>query len=214
MSKLHAEDLIANPGYELLAEVDHREIKAFIKQQMLPSVKLIRFYSIYQLVMILLFVLLLGRAAVLACQGVPERIWQLAYAGLFSVTVLVVLHELIHALTYWLCGVRKLKAGAILKKFIFYVAADREVIGYSTFRLVAWAPFVVVKLVCLALGLLFLDSPLAWFFFGTMCIHSLFCAGDIAMLAFYRIHHDKTIYNFDDLEKGKTFFYVEKKTAE
>jgi hypothetical protein len=38
----------------------------------------------------------------------------------------------------------------------------------------------------------------------------MFCAGDIAMLAFYRLNKGKEIYNFDSLSEGKTYFYARK----
>jgi len=75
---------------------------------------------------------------------------------------------------------------------------------------VALAPLLVVKLICIAGLFAFYGEPLAYFFMTIMCLHSLFCAGDIAMLAFYRQHHDKEIYNFDVRDEGKTYFYIKR----
>ncbi|WP_423130307.1 DUF3267 domain-containing protein [Gaoshiqia sp. Z1-71] len=207
MSRLKPEDLIHSDDFELLAEVEHDQIKQFVLEQISPSVYLIRWFSAYQVAMIALFLFLTGKAGFLFFRGMNEAIQQMGLALLFSFTVLIVLHELIHALAYWTLGYRRLRFGAILKKFVFYVASDQEVIGYSAFRMVALTPFVLVKLACLAGGLFFWSTPYAYFFFSVMCVHSLFCAGDMAMLAFYRIHSDKEIYSFDDLKSGKTFFY-------
>lgn len=209
MKKLIPEDLNNPDRYELLAEVEHRQIKKFIFEQIRPETRLIRIYSIYQASMLLLFGFLIGGAVLRLFRGLSEPLIQIGYAALFSFTVLVFLHELLHAMAYWLCGARNLKAGAMLRKFIFYVMADREVIGFRTFRIVAYAPFVCVKFCCLIFGVIFWSSG-AYFFFSIMCIHSLFCAGDIAMLAFYRIHKNKEIYNYDDMKLRKTFFYARK----
>ncbi|MGV8091858.1 MAG: DUF3267 domain-containing protein [Mangrovibacterium sp.] len=210
MKKLTPEELKDPDHYELLAEVDHRQIKKFIFEQITPGVRLIRNYSIYQVIMLVLLGFLVGDAVVRFVRGVPGPLTQIGYATLFSFTVLVFLHELLHAVAYWFCGVRNLKAGAMWKKFIFYMMADREVIDFRTFRIVAYTPFVFVKACCLIFGLIFWSSSLSYFFFSIMCIHSLFCAGDMAMLAFYRIHEDKEIYNYDDMKQQKSFFYARK----
>jgi hypothetical protein len=208
MRKLTPEDLKDPDQYELLAEVEHRQIKKFVFEQITPGVRLIRNYSIYQVIMLLLLGFLVGDAVVQLVRGMPGPLIQISYAALFSFTVLVFLHELLHAVAYLFCGARNLKAGAMWKKFIFYVMVDREVIDFRTFRIVAYAPFVFVKFCCLIFGLIFWSSGLAYFFFSIMCIHSFFCSGDIAMLAFYRIHGDKEIYNYDDMKQQKSFFYA------
>ncbi|MEN6453658.1 MAG: DUF3267 domain-containing protein [Prolixibacteraceae bacterium] len=211
MKKLRPEDLKNPEQFELLAEVEHRQIKKFIFEQITPGVRLIRIYSIYQMIMLVLLGFLAGHAVIRLVKGIPEPLIHTGYAVLFSFTVLIFLHELLHAFAYWVCGARKLKAGMMLKKFIFYVMADKEVIELRTFRIVAFAPLVTVKLVCLIAGVLSWYTPYAYFFFSVMCIHSLFCAGDMAMLAFYSNHSDKEIYNYDDMEQGKTFFYYRNK---
>ena len=210
MKKLSPEYLMQNEEFQLLAEVEHRNVKTFILEQINFDNSLIRWFSGYQIAMIAFFILLLVKAIILFNRGINDALIQIAYAAAFSFSVLIILHEMIHAIAYWLTGARKLKAGAILKKFIFYVVADRQVIDYRSFRLIAYAPFIVVKVVCFALAIYYWPSHIVYFFLSTMCIHSLFCAGDIAMLAFYKKHSDKEIYNFDDLTSGKTFFYFRK----
>ncbi len=210
MAKLTPEELIGNEDFELLAEVEHKNVKHFILEQITMDIPLIKTYSIYQVAMLAFFIFLLTKSIVLALRGMNEALIQIGYAVIFSFSVLVILHEFLHAVAYWVTGNKNLKVGAIWKKFIFYVVADRQVIDYNTFLLVAWAPFVVVKVVCLVLGILFWSTSYAYFFFGVMAIHSLFCAGDMAMLAFYRIHEEKEILNFDDVRSGKTYFYFRK----
>ncbi len=210
MAKLTPDDLKDSQRFELLAELEHRQIKKFIYEQIMVWNRLIRMYAVYQLAMLALLLFMIVLATIRFFHGKPEPLIQIAYAVLFSFTILIFLHELIHAAAYWLCGIRHLKAGAVLKKFVFYVMADREVVDFRVFRMVAFAPLVTVKIACLVLGVLFWSSPLAWFFFGIMCIHSLFCAGDMALLAFYRIHSGKEIYSYDDLQLGKSYFYAVK----
>ena len=208
--RLTPTDLIDNDDFELLAEVDHLNIKQFIFEQIVKEKQLIRLYSAYQIGMIALFVFLLVKAILRFSEGFKDPVLEMGYALLFSFTVLIILHELIHAIAYRLQGAGKITFGAIWHKFIFYAAADKQVIDYPTFKIVALAPFAIVKIVSILLAIYFWNTPLAYFFMSLMCIHSLFCAGDMAMLAFYNLHPGKEIYNFDDLSQKKTFFYFRK----
>jgi hypothetical protein len=172
---------------------------------------IIRFYSIYQVLMMILFAFFLTRSIVFVLKGHSEAVIQVGLAILFSFSVLVVIHELLHAMAYLLTGSRRISFGFILRKFIFYALADRQVIGSRAFHIVALTPFVAVKLICMAGIVAFYNDPLVYFFLTVMCLHSLFCAGDMAMLAFYKIHSGKEIYNFDIRSEGKTYFYTRKK---
>lgn len=204
------EELLRSDEFELLAEIDHRHIKQFIWEQINPDINLIRWFSAYQIALVALFVFLLTKSILLSSRGLNDALIWLSLSVLFSFSLLIVIHELLHALAYWITGARNLKAGAIWRKFVFYVAADRQVINKRSFRLVAYAPLVVVQFASLMPGILFWKSPQAYFFFGIMCIHSLFCAGDMAMLAFYQSHADKEILTFDDIATGKSYFYFRK----
>ena len=206
--KLSPEDLQNSGEFELLAQVSHQKLREFIVQQISKEKYIIRIYSIYQVAMMAVFFFLLTRSIVLAVKGFPESIIWMGIAVLFSFSLLVVIHELLHALAYWLTGARRISFGLILKKFIFYALADRQVIASRAFHIVALTPFVVVKLICIVGFLQFYNDQLMYFFLSVMCLHSLFCAGDMAMLAFYKLHQGKEIYNFDNRSEGKTYFYA------
>ena len=209
-TRLTPEDLKDQDKFELLTEVSHENLKEFVVQQIAKEKFVITIYSIYQLVMILLFIFIVTRSIVLAIKGFNEAFLFIGLAVVFSFTFLVVIHELLHALAYVSTGARKISFGAIPRKFIFYALADRQVIAPKAFRVVALTPFVVVKLVCLIGIVICFNQQLMYSFITVMCLHSLFCAGDIAMLAFYNIYKGKEIYNFDDKTEGKTYFYRRK----
>lgn len=208
--KLTPEDLQNDPEFELLAEVSHQKLREFVVQQIREEKYIIRIYSIYQLVMMVLFVFLLTRCIVLFIKGFSEPIIGVGVALLFSFSLLIVIHELLHAIAYLFTGARKISFGVILKKFVFYALADRQVIASKAFHVVALAPFVVIKLICLIGFIEFYNEQLMYFFLSVMCLHSLFCAGDMAMLAFYNLYKGKEIYNFDNRSEGKTYFYTRK----
>ncbi len=208
--KLTPEDLQNESEFELLTEVSHQKLREFVVEQIVEEKFVIRIYSIYQVIMMMLFVFLLTRGIVLSIKGHSELLISVGLSIAFSLSALIVIHELLHALAYLVTGARRISFGVIPKKFIFYALADRQVIAKRAFHIVALTPFVVVKLICLIGIVEFYDSQLMYFFLSVMCLHSLFCAGDIAMLAFYRIHKGKEIYNFDNRSDGKTYFYSRK----
>ncbi|HNX55268.1 MAG TPA: DUF3267 domain-containing protein [Prolixibacteraceae bacterium] len=208
--KYTPEDLQEQNNFELLTEVSHQKLKEFVVQQISQEKRIIPLYSIYQLLMVLLFIFLLARSVVLAIKGFDEPILFIGLAAVFSVSILIVIHELLHALAYLVTGARKISFGAIPRKFIFYALADRQVIAPAAFRIVALAPFIIVKITCLIGVAIWFNQQLMYSFLTVMCLHSLFCSGDIAMLAFYNIHKGKEIYNYDDKTEGKTYFYLRK----
>jgi hypothetical protein len=209
-AKLTPEDLQNDPQFQLLKEVSHQNLREFIMEQIREEKLIIRYYSIYQIIMMSIFVFILTRNIILSVKGNSDPLFYLGLAILFSFSLLIVVHELIHALAYLITGSQKISFGFILKKFVFYALADRQVVSSKPFHFVALAPFVLVKLICLLGVALFFNSPVGSFFLTIMCLHSLFCAGDIAMLAFYRMNSEKEIYNFDVRSEGKTYFYVRK----
>ncbi len=209
-NRLTPEDLQDETEFELLTEVSHQNLKEFIVEQITKEKFIIRIYSVYQIVMMILFAFILTRSIVYFLKGHSEEITGVGLAILFSLSILIVAHELLHAMAYLISGARKISFGLVLKKFIFYALADRQVIAPRAFHFVALTPFVVVKLICLAAFITTQDTTLSYFFLSVMCLHSLFCTGDIAMLAFYNLYPGKEIYNFDNLSEGKTYFYVRK----
>lgn len=208
--KLTPEDLQNESEFELLTEVSHQKLREFVVEQIVEEKFVIRIYSIYQGLMMLVFAFLLTKGIVHTIKGHSELLIEIGLSILFSLSALIIIHELLHALAYLLTGARRISFGIIPKKFIFYALADQQVIASKAFHIVALAPFVVVKLICLIGIIVFYNQQLMYFFLSVMCLHSLFCAGDIAMLAFYRIHKEKEIFNFDNKSEGKTYFYYRK----
>ena len=209
--KLTPEDLKNSDEFELLTEVTHSNLKEFVIEQIAEEKFIIRIYSVYQVVMMLIFTYLFTRGIVLGIKGFYETLTGIGIAVLFSFSALIVIHELLHAGAYLFRGAGRISFCFIPKKFIFYALADQQVIESKDFHFVALAPFVTVKLVCLAGLILFFQHPiLMYFFVGVMCLHSLFCAGDVAMLAFYKLNSDKEIFNYDSKTEGKTYFYTRK----
>lgn len=208
-NKPSIEDLKNGEGYELLTEVEHDEIKPFVLSQLEKGGWLVKGFMVYQTVMVLLGLFIFTRALVFSFKGIYEPLWYSIGTILFCLTVLVIIHELLHGIAIKLAGAKNVRYGAYFKKFIFYAEADRHVFNRRQFAFVALAPLAVVKLITLIGIIIFFSHPLVYVFTLIMCIHSLFCAGDIALLSvFYSTQSE--VFTFDIKEERKSYYFRKK----
>lgn len=201
------EELRNSGRYELLHELEHQQVKEFVLRQIASGSRLIRYFSVYQGLMILTGLFFITRTVILAFRGNLLPLYYILGAIFFTFTLLILVHELLHALAFKLTGAKRVSIGAYLKKFIFYAEADLHVLNRKQFTLVALTPFVVVKLLSAAGIILSLGNPLMYFWIFMMCIHSLFCAGDIGMLDYFYHYNEGAIYTVDVKKEKKSYFY-------
>lgn len=204
------EELQNSDRFELVAELEHRQIKEFVMEQITTESKLIKGFMIYQGVMILVGLFFATRPVVLAIRGNYEPLFWLFGAIVFAFTFLIIMHELLHLLALKITGAPKIKIGGYFKKFIFYAEADRHVLNRQQFALVALTPLVVVKVITLIAIFLTFGHPAVYFWIFLMSAHSLFCAGDIGMLAFFDRFPDSNVYTYDVQEEKRSYFFREK----
>lgn len=201
------EELQNSDDYEQVAVLGHAGVKDFVIEQLSVDSKLIRGFMIYQVIMVLTGLFFATRPLVLALRGDSEPLFWLIGAVVFSFTLLILVHELLHLLAFKLTGARQVKIGGYLKRFIFYAEADRHVLNRRQFTFVALTPLVVVKLTTLAGVIFTIGSPSCYFWIFLMCVHSLFCAGDIGMLAFFDRFPDSELFTYDAGETKQSYFY-------
>ncbi|SHF93610.1 Putative zincin peptidase [Mariniphaga anaerophila] len=203
------EELQNSEKYELVAQLEHRRIKEFVVEQLNTESSLIKGFMVYQGIMILVGLFFATRPLVLALRGNFEPLFWLLGAMVFSFSLLIVIHELLHLLAFKITGAKKVRIGGDLKKFIFYAEADRHVLNKKQFSFIALTPLVAVKIMALAGIILTISSPAVYFWIFVMCVHSLFCAGDVGMLSFLNRFTDSEIYTFDVSEEKRSYFYRE-----
>lgn len=205
------EELINNTDYEKLDSFSHKNIKHVVMKEMGDGGSWASVSNIYQIIG--LIAILYGSVRVFLPffkHGNFNDLVGFAGGILFSVTLLIVLHELIHAFAYKLIGAKKLSFGMRLRKFLFFVLADRQVFSFRQFKKVALAPAVIIGLLCI-IGMIFtFNQPMFYFFLSIFGIHSLFSGGDFGLLAYFENRKDREILTFDVKEEGKTYFYVKK----
>jgi len=205
-----ASDLQQNEQYELLHELKHHQIKDFVIDQITRDSKLIKGYMYYQIMMILLGIFFITRSLILALKGNFEPLFYLFLGLIITFTLLILIHELLHALAFKFTGAKKVIIGANLKRFIFYAAADYHVLNRKQFTMVALMPLIIVKLVSIAGILYYLEHPAVYLWIFIICAHSLFCSGDIGMLNYLYHDMDSEIYTFDVVGVKKSYFYRKK----
>ena len=204
------EELNDSPMFELFASVEQNRIKDFVLQQVMTDKRIIPVYMVYQTALFLVGIFFFTRSIVLAYKGNPVYLLISAGAILFSLTLLVVIHEILHGIALKFAGAPKVTFGGILSKFIFFAEADRFVLGKKSFLFVAGTPFILIKLATVAGMIFFFSVPFFYFFLLVMVIHSFFCSGDVALITiFYRFPGRET-YTYDNAAEKKSYYFIKK----
>jgi fumarate reductase subunit D len=130
---------------------------------------------------------------------------QPAAAMAFVFIVLLPVHEGIHALAYKALGAKDIRFSCTWRKWAVYTCAHRFVIRRKEIIPLALAPFVVITFALLTLaGLL---PIVRLFFLWSMWFHAALCGGDMILVAYALRNRGRALYNFDDVEAGKSYFY-------
>ena len=201
------EELRNSDKYELIAQLNHQQIKEFVINQLTENGRIIKIYMIYQVLMILIGIFFFTRSIVLAFQSSYEPLYYTIAAGVFSFSVLIVIHELLHGIALKITGAPKVNFGGYLKKFIFYAEADQFVINRKQFAFIALTPLFAVKLITLIGIILLFNHPVFYFLIFVMSAHSLFCAGDIGLLSVFYKNKTDEIFTFDVKAEKTSYFY-------
>lgn len=135
-----ADILHEDSQYELIARVHHDQIRDFVVDQVVEDKKLVPAYMVYQSLMFLSGLFFLTRAVILAWKGDAGALTVALLALLFSFTLLVVIHELLHGLALMLAGAPASDTGKP-PEIHFYAEADRFVLGRPAFLFVAFTPW-------------------------------------------------------------------------
>jgi hypothetical protein len=195
------EDLNDPEKFELFASVDQSRIKEFVLRQVMTDKKIIPIYMIYQTLLFLTGIFFFTRAIILTYRGDFIYLFISIGAILFSLTLLVATHELLHGIALKLAGAPKVTFGGILKKFIFFSEAENFIMGKRSFLFVAFTPFIVVQLITIYGIIIWYSAPLLYFFLTVMVIHSFFCSGDVALVTIFYRFPGRDTFTYDSGEE-------------
>ncbi len=192
----------------LITTLTHEEVKDFLTNTLKEGVNPIqKFFSGYLLVVSALFIF---NSAYNITKFIKEKdidfILPISIGALLSFTILIIIHELIHATAYYFVSGKKIYFGADIKKFVFYAASDKVVYNGRQFCIVALSPFVVINIVCLIAY--FINPSLGAFYLTILFFHSLFCSGDFIFLNFISNYKLNDFYTYDDRQAKKSYYYL------
>jgi hypothetical protein len=193
--------------FELIDELEHKQIKEFVINQLSAGGWLVKSFMIYQIMMLVLASFIITRAVIFTFQNNPEPLFYIISGLLFCVSILIVFHELLHGLALKLTGAKKVNYGGYFRKFIFYAEADQHVLNKKQFAFIALAPFVVIKIFTVLGSILFFHHPFSYFLVFIMCAHSLFCAGDIGLLTIFYNNGKAEIFTYDVKNEKKSYYF-------
>ncbi|MCK4852732.1 MAG: DUF3267 domain-containing protein [Bacteroidales bacterium] len=196
-------------SFQLLDKLHYDDIVEFATEYVRKKTRSMTFY----LVIIVIFFILQWSAFLygifVSHMNIVSLLKQFLYGLIISLTIVIPLHELIHAFGYLLLGARKIRFGAVLKHFAFYAVADNFVANRNAFIFLALSPFVIVSLLNLA-GFIFVHGYASYTYISVLFFHATMCAGDFALLSYFEFHRDKELYTFDDVGNKTSYFYYKK----
>lgn len=205
------EELVNNPDYEKLDSFSHKNIKHVVMREMGDGGKWATISNLYQVMGLIAILIGSFKSFVpFIRRGDFNNLIGFSIGILFSVTLLVVVHEVIHAVAYKMVGAKKLSFGMRIRKFLFFVLADKQVFSLKRFEIVALAPVTTIALLTIVGMICTFNQPMFYSFLSIFGIHSLFSGGDFGLLAYFENRKEKEILTFDVKEEGKTYFYVKK----
>ena len=209
---LTPDDLFNNREFELIEEIDYANLKSFVVKEIERRSVLIVAYSIVQVVALLAMAGLLAFFTIgLIVDG--EFSAELITAGcaiVFSCTLLIPIHELLHAAAFLMLGKRDIGFGVQWKKFLFYAEANMQVLDRKEMVIVGLAPLVTIAIVAATLIALQVSALTTLFAATVFTVHLFFCGGDIAIISFFVRHKQMEMYTFDNREMKKSYYFVRK----
>lgn len=196
-------DLRDTSQYELICELDMRNPTDFLGRYMFRlNLGSLAFY-IFVVVTVGMFIAELTNPSYTAESSMAQII-----LALIGSVVIAPVHEGIHAVTYRAIGARVVKFVAEWRKGLIYTIADRFVVNQREYVWLAVTPLVAISI---ALGgLYFLTPEYDLFIAGLLCLHTLSCLGDIAIVNFLWAHRDQVIFSYDDHKLRKSYFYAQR----
>ncbi|HHJ09423.1 MAG TPA: DUF3267 domain-containing protein [Bacteroidetes bacterium] len=206
-TKLTPEQLADESRYRLILKLSYNDIPGFVLRYLSRKNRITFFFWLSSL-----FFLLLAIHPTIEFFSVHPGIQIIALYGFYGLVafpiLLIPVHEGIHALFFLLAGAKSITVGANFRDMFFYVTAHRSPVRRKDFTRLALAPFVLIS-AGLWVAAWMVSGYLSWSLYLTLFAHATMCAGDFAMLSFYRQYEDREIITYDDVEEKAAYFFLE-----
>ncbi len=205
-------DQLDGKDFQEVLVLEHKNVKDFVRKYLQRKNIITVSYMLSQILsLVFLFAHLVYAFIMYFLNGDVSFLIFFLIGGVFSFSLLVVVHELIHGLAYFIMGFKNISFGGNIRKFVFYAVADKQVVSKGQFTFVALAPFIVVFVVALFFYIFFFSTAISIFYAVVFSLHVIFCSGDFAMLSFLYTNKHKNIYTADDVDNELSYFYEKTK---
>jgi hypothetical protein len=198
--RLSPTDLLDSSRYQMVGELEMNNPGPFFNEQAKDS----QLTKVFFLLVLISLGILTGVSVAKAFQD-PRILWQIVVALVSVFIALLPLHEAIHALAYKTIGAADIRFSYAWRKLAVFTCAHRFVIGIREVIPLAIAPLLLISLLLLAL--LYALPDYRFLVLWILVIHTSLCGGDLILLGYALRHYDQEIYNYDDVEMGKSYFY-------
>lgn len=207
--QLSPSDLISNDEFELIKSVHYADMKAFVLGEIRQKSRLIRAYGIVQLLAAIAIFALLGYfvATSIHARTLLVELKAMLLAAIFSFTLLIPIHEGIHALAFLMLGKRDISFGVQWKKFLFYAESNMQVLDRQQMLFVALLPLLTITVLAITGSFICERLACKLFFITSMLIHFFFCSGDLTIISFFQRHKPDEVYTFDNRQEKSAYYY-------
>jgi hypothetical protein len=203
---LKVEDILDESKYRQILRLPYDEIVPFVFGQIRIKTDLMVFF--WSVCIVFLGFALHFRLAIAGYFQFKEIILHTILGLIALPLVSIPVHELLHIIPFLFTGARKIKIGADFRQYFFYVTVHRHVITTKQFWFVGLTPFLVMNILVIILVII-LPGQWKWSLSLLLFVHTTMCAGDFALLNFYRLNRGKKIYTWDDADEKMAYFYEE-----
>jgi len=203
---LQVEDLEDQSKYRELLKIPYDELIDFVLDYLRRKSEVMIFF--WSVCIIYIIIAITVRINIAGYFPLKNIVFHTLLGLIVFPLILIPVHELIHIITYFIAGARRIRVGMDLRQYMFYVTAHRHVTGQKSFKLVALAPFITISIILIILVLM-LPGIWKWSMSLVLFVHATMCAGDFAMLNFYFFNRKKKIYTWDDFDRKIAYFYEE-----
>jgi hypothetical protein len=204
--QLKAEDLEDQKRFSQILEINYTDLIEFVIEYLKKKTTLIITLTLISIIFLAYSIKV--RYNIAGFFPIWHIRWHTFLGTIIFPIICIPIHEFLHVVPYFIFGARKIKIGMDLKQYMFYVTAHRHVISPGQFKIVAYAPFIIISTSSLFL-IYFLPGLWKWSLSLFLFVHTTMCAGDFALLNYYFINRKRKIYTFDDAEKKVAYFYEE-----
>lgn len=205
-NKIQVSDLKDGQRFRFITSVEHENVVPFVFSYIWKKNKVTYLYFGANIIFLVYLLRIITFQMIPGSWSLGTTLWQLFLGFILYPVLLVPVHEGIHGLVYLLEGATKIKFGADLRQFIFYVTADFFVLGKNSFYRLAFAPFIFLSLALTAASI-YIQPPYSWGFSLCLFAHGTMCIGDFALASLFAEYPEKEIYTYDQASEKTSFFY-------